>query len=108
MRFPAELKSEETGLEHVMQLLDYFDIEGANGKHECLVLEFLGPSERNVMENCFKDQRLPGPLAKMTAKQALLGLAYLHKNNIGHGGMIKAISSWLNLADIIQIFTLGI
>jgi serine/threonine-protein kinase SRPK3 len=69
-----------------MQLLDHFFIDGPNRKHECLVLEFLGPSVTEVVDQRFKDERLPGTLAKRSAQQALVGLAYLHKYNIGHGG----------------------
>ena len=81
-----ELNSGETGSRHVMQLLDHFYIEGPNGKHECLVLEFLGPSVTDVLDMRFNDERLPGTLAKTSVQQALVGLAYLHKYHIGHGG----------------------
>jgi len=82
----VELNSGETGSQHVTQLLDHFHIEGPNGKHECLVLEFLGPSVTNILDMRFNDERLPGTLAKTSVQQALVGLAYLHKYNIGHGG----------------------
>jgi serine/threonine-protein kinase SRPK3 len=86
LRTLARLNSEEAGSRHVMQLLDQFHIEGPNGKHECLVLEFLGPSVTDVLDQRFNDERLPGTLAKISVQQALVGLAYLHKHNIGHGG----------------------
>ncbi|CAO2651848.1 Nn.00g001310.m01.CDS01 [Neocucurbitaria sp. VM-36] len=35
----------------------------------------------------FNDERLPGTLAKTSMQQALIGLAYLHKYNIGHGDL---------------------
>jgi serine/threonine-protein kinase SRPK3 len=82
----ADLDSGETGSEHVMQFLDAFDVEGPNGKHECLVLEFLGPSVSDVLERYVMDPKFPGPIAKATMHQALEGLAYLHKHDIGHGG----------------------
>ncbi|KAF2492953.1 kinase-like protein [Lophium mytilinum] len=87
LRTLAGLNSEEIGSRHVMQLLDHFQIEGPNGNHECLVLEFLGPSITDVLEVRFHDERLPGTLAKMSAQQALIGLAYLHKYGIGHGDL---------------------
>lgn len=82
----AGLNTEEPGSRHVMQLLDHFHIKGPNGKHECLVLEFLGPSVTDVLDMRFNDERLPGTLAKASMQQALVGLTYLHKYNIGHGG----------------------
>jgi serine/threonine-protein kinase SRPK3 len=88
MRILADLNSGGTGSQHVMQFLDTFDVEGPNGKHECLVLEFLGPSVSDVLERIWGDPKLPGPIAKAVMHQALEGLAYLHKHNIGHGGTV--------------------
>ncbi|KAL6710042.1 hypothetical protein ACN47E_009833 [Coniothyrium glycines] len=87
LRALAELNSGETGSRHVMQLLDHFHIEGPNGQHECLVLEFLGPSITDVLDMRFSDERLPGTLAKLSVQQALVGLAFLHKHGIGHGDL---------------------
>jgi serine/threonine-protein kinase SRPK3 len=89
LRTLAGLNSGEAGSQHVLQLLDHFHIEGPNGKHECLVLEFLGPSVTDVLDVRFNDERLPGTLARTIAQQALVGLAYLHKHNIGHGGTVS-------------------
>ncbi|KAF2875293.1 kinase-like domain-containing protein [Massariosphaeria phaeospora] len=87
LRTLMELNPGETGSRHVMQLLNHFYIEGPNGKHECLVLEFLGPSVPDVLDMRFNDERLPGTLAKTSVQQSLAGLAYLHKYNIGHGDL---------------------
>jgi serine/threonine-protein kinase SRPK3 len=78
----------ETGSHHVMQLFDQFHVEGPNGKHECLILEFLGPSVSDVLDSHFNDTRLPGHLAKTIAQQALVGIAFLHEHGIAHGGAI--------------------
>jgi serine/threonine-protein kinase SRPK3 len=51
-----------------MQLLDHFHVEGPNGKHECLVLEFLGPSITAVLDMRYDDERLPVTLAKSSAQ----------------------------------------
>jgi serine/threonine-protein kinase SRPK3 len=75
----------ETGSHHVMQLFDQFHVEGPNGKHECLVLEFLGPSISDVLDSHFNDTQLPGHLAKTIA---LVGIAFLHEHGIAHGGAI--------------------
>jgi serine/threonine-protein kinase SRPK3 len=76
LRTLAGLNSGEIGPRHVMQLLDHFDIEGPNGKHGCLVVEFLGPSVADVLSMRFNDERLPATLAKTVVQQALGGLAY--------------------------------
>lgn len=85
LRTLAELNCREPGSQHVLQLLDRFYIEGPNGKHECLVFEMLGPSVTDVLERRV-DERLPGTVAITSVQQALAGLVYLHKHNIGHGG----------------------
>jgi len=82
----ARLDSGDPGSHHVVQLLDHFDIEGPNGKHECLVLEFLGPNVTAERENN-DDERLPGIVAISSVQQALAGLAHLHNHGIAHGGM---------------------
>lgn len=88
LRTLAGLDSGNTGSQHVIKLLDHFYIEGPNGKHECLVLELLGPTISDIIDTLV-DERLPGALAKSSVHQALNGLAYLHKHNIGHGGSIS-------------------
>jgi serine/threonine-protein kinase SRPK3 len=69
-----------------MSMLDHFQLDGPNGTHDCLVLELLGPSVADLLATQFHGERLPGSLAKSIAKQALLGLDYLHLHQIGHGG----------------------
>lgn len=66
---------------------DFFEISGPNGRHECLVLEMLGPSVADYLDAHSLDERLPGELAKRVVKQTLLGLAFLHERGIAHGGM---------------------
>ncbi|KAF1971302.1 kinase-like protein [Bimuria novae-zelandiae CBS 107.79] len=47
----------------------------------------LGPSVPSLLDVRFHDERLPGKLAKTIAKQALLGVDYLHQHKIGHGDL---------------------
>ncbi|GES57037.1 kinase-like protein [Aspergillus terreus] len=70
-----------------MHLLDDFELEGPNGTHRCLVSELLGPSVPDLIDARFSDERMPGKLAKAIAKQALLGLDFLHDQNIAHGDL---------------------
>ncbi|GLB05557.1 hypothetical protein AtubIFM57258_000846 [Aspergillus tubingensis] len=81
------LASVQTSSQHVMRIIDHFELDGPNGTHRCLVLELLGPSVSDFVEARFSDGRLPGNIAKSVAKQALLGLSLLHKQQIAHGDM---------------------
>jgi serine/threonine-protein kinase SRPK3 len=75
----ATIRSEHPGCRHLVQMLDYFQLDGPNGTHSCVVLELLGPSVPDLLDARFRGERLPGKLAKNIAKQALLGLDYLHQ-----------------------------
>ena len=76
---------------HLMQMLDHFECKGPNGSHDCLVLELLGPSVSDLLEEHFHGERLSGKLAKSIARQALLGLDLLHQQRIGHGGRLVSV-----------------
>ncbi|PWY96163.1 serine protein kinase [Aspergillus sclerotioniger CBS 115572] len=82
-----KVTSKQPSTPHVMRILDHFDLDGPNGAHHCLVLELLGPSVPDVIESRFRDGRLPGALAKAVTKQALLGLDFLHDQEIAHGDL---------------------
>lgn len=77
---------QEPGAEVVPKLLDSFKHEGPNGLHQCYVLGILGPSIPNVLERRFKDCRLPKKIVSKVVGESLLGLAFLHKLRLGHGG----------------------
>ncbi|KAF2257428.1 kinase-like protein [Trematosphaeria pertusa] len=87
LRAIAAIRPEQPGSRHLMPMLDHFQLDGPNGTHDCLVLELLGPSVPDLLDARFRGERLPGKLAKSIAKQALLGLDYLHQQNIGHGDL---------------------
>ncbi|OAX80213.1 hypothetical protein ACJ72_05460 [Emergomyces africanus] len=81
-----ELATHHLCLKHTVHMLDDFDLKGPNGSHKCLVYELLGPNIPDIIDVHFPDGRLPGKLAKVIAKQSLIGLDSLHQQNIGHGG----------------------
>jgi serine/threonine-protein kinase SRPK3 len=71
-----------------MTMQDSFQISGPNGTHDCLVLELLGPIVADILDTHSGMGRLPGTLAKTIAKQALLGLCFLHEQGIAHAGIL--------------------
>ncbi|KAK3689556.1 kinase-like domain-containing protein [Podospora appendiculata] len=89
------------GSQHVELALDSFMVHGPNGHHFCKVLEPLGPSLIDVLEDAF-DERAKlnepeswlgrvlegdiwsGKAAKRACWQILLGLDYLHSQRIAH------------------------
>ncbi|KAJ5430932.1 hypothetical protein N7445_008664 [Penicillium cf. griseofulvum] len=72
---------------HTVHMLDNFDIKGPNGSYRCLVFELLGPNVPDTVDTQFPGGRLPGKLAKVIAKQCLIGLDSLHQRKIGHGDL---------------------
>jgi serine/threonine-protein kinase SRPK3 len=89
-------------------MLDNFQLSGPNGNHGCIVLELLGPSIRDLLEFRFDGERLPGKIAKSVAKQTHLGLDYLHKRNIGHGGMRNTYLDLMSVSYSMQTYILEI
>ncbi|OJD15291.1 CMGC protein kinase [Emergomyces pasteurianus Ep9510] len=87
LQIMKELTSHHFCLKHTLHMLDDFDLEGPNGSHKCLVYELLGPNIPDTIDAHFPDGRLPGKLAKVIAKQSLVGLDSLHQQNIGHGDL---------------------
>jgi serine/threonine-protein kinase SRPK3 len=68
------------GASHIVQLHDYFHIQGPNGTHQVLVMDILSPAH---------SLRGFGFLTKQSQSichQLLSGLAYLHQEGIVHGG----------------------
>lgn len=84
-----KLTSLHPRLKHVVHLLDDFNLNGPNGTHNCLVYELLGPNVSDALDAHFPAGRLPGKLAKIIAKQSLIGLDGLHQQNISHGGKLS-------------------
>lgn len=81
-----------TGRENIVQLRDSFWVEGPNGKHQCLVLELLGPSISDIADVYLRDYRLPAQAARSIARQVFEGADFLARLNIGHGGKSLAIT----------------
>ena len=63
-----------SGAEYVMRVFDYFEIEGPNGNHPCIVTELLGPGLGSLES---VDIRLPLDTGRNIAAQVARGVAYL-------------------------------
>jgi serine/threonine-protein kinase SRPK3 len=68
------------GASHIVQLHDYFHIQGPNGTHQVLVMDILSPFYKLRAPDFFEKQ------SQSVCHQLLLGLAYLHQEGIVHGG----------------------
>ena|ERR1700721_88401 len=66
------------GHSHVLQLLDHFKVDGPNGTHDVLVTDIV------VLLRTLRDLRLLD--SKRACFQVALGLAYLQRQGIIHGG----------------------
>jgi serine/threonine-protein kinase SRPK3 len=72
-------RSQFAGAQHIIQMLDYFELNGPHGNHLCLVLELLSQSVLVLCEG-FKDQpdvRLS--LVKRISNQVLQGVDFLER-----------------------------
>ncbi|ROW17514.1 hypothetical protein VPNG_00929 [Cytospora leucostoma] len=71
------------GHRHVSHPLDSFYHEGPNGRHLCVVMEWLGLQTSAVAE-LYDEYRLDGELARRVSRQALLAVDYLHSCGVAH------------------------
>ncbi len=52
--------SNHPGKKHVVHLLDFFYLDGPNGRHLCLIFDVLGPQVSSVAERCPDDRSTAG------------------------------------------------
>ena len=76
------------GSDRVLALLDHFKVQGANGEHDVLVLQVVGPH----LETMFNDET---PIIQQAIKslvhQVALGTSFLHDCGVVHAGQSKAV-----------------
>jgi serine/threonine protein kinase len=76
------------GSQYISKLLETFVHHGPNGAHQCLVLEFLGPTLATVLTNYNDSHRhLPYETVLRLSRQFLQAIALIHQAGCGHGGM---------------------
>ncbi|KAI1129111.1 kinase-like domain-containing protein [Nemania abortiva] len=78
-------KNTHSGQQHIVQFFDSFDVEGPSGRHQCLVLELLGPCILDLFGAASTEVRLPALQAKSIAHQILLATDLLASQGIAHG-----------------------
>lgn len=62
----------------VVQLADYFEHHGPNGKHVCMVFETMGPNVLALIKR-FNFKGIPLHIVRTVAAHTLVGLDYLHR-----------------------------
>jgi len=62
----------------VVQLVDYFEHHGPNGKHVCMVFEVMGPNVLALIKR-FNFKGIPLDIVRKVAMHVLIGLDYLHR-----------------------------
>ncbi|VEU19804.1 DEKNAAC100810 [Brettanomyces naardenensis] len=90
---------EHPGHAHLVKLLDYFDHQGDNGVHICMVFEVLGENLLSLIRR-YKHRGLPSRFVKQISKQILLALDFLHREcGIIHTD-IKPENIMLEISDV--------
>lgn len=87
LQYLEKSSSELPGQAYIATILNHFRFEGPNGTHTCLVSKVDGPSIDEVLSHLGRSRRLRGDVARRLARQAVQALAFLHSNDIVHGGM---------------------
>merc|ERR1719473_883070 len=62
----------------VVQLIDYFEHYGPNGKHVCMVFETMGPNVLALIKR-YNFKGIPLNIVRKVAAHTLIGLDYLHR-----------------------------
>mmetsp|Transcript_32908 Transcript_32908/g.90787 ORF Transcript_32908/g.90787 Transcript_32908/m.90787 type:complete len:673 (+) Transcript_32908:104-2122(+) len=62
----------------VVQLIDYFEHVGPNGKHVCMVFETMGPNVLALIKR-YQFKGVPMHIVRKVATHILIGLDYLHR-----------------------------
>lgn len=83
---------DSTGEQSVAKLLDEFTFEGPNGRHTCLVSEPAGCSIADSQE-AGDGWLFPLQIARAIATKIVLGVEFLHRVGVVHGGRSSSSQS---------------
>lgn len=81
----SESALQHPGKEHTLQLLDHFEQKGPNGLHLCLVFPVM-LSDGEAMT--IREKPRYAGYVRAISTQIVLGLDFLHKQGLIHGGII--------------------
>ena len=70
--------------QNLLAVKDHFTVEGPNGKHTCIVTQFVGASVYAMVSR----GRLRGDLARKVAKQTANVVELMHSAGFVHGGLL--------------------
>jgi serine/threonine-protein kinase SRPK3 len=73
------------GASHIVQLYDYFQIQGPNGTHQVLVMDVLASA------SSLRGTKLIHQQSRSVCHQLLLGLDYLQQEAVVHGGKYMSL-----------------
>lgn len=88
----ARVKSELPGKAIVQNLLDSFTISGPNGTHQCLVVDAARINIHETKEAAYNGL-IHLPAARAITSQLILGLQFIHSQDIVHGGTSGTLRS---------------
>lgn len=78
------------GSKNVVKLLDHFTIHASSKVYMGLVLEVMGQNAFSVMKMS-SHGKLSFDNGCVASRQVAMGLEYLHRCGIGHGGLISCL-----------------
>ena len=82
-RHLASRSGSHPGSDRVIALLDHFKVQGANGEHDVLVLQVIGPHLEAMFDD---DPAVIQQMIKSLTHQVALGTSFLHDCGVVHAG----------------------
>lgn len=95
------------GSRKIMKLLDHFTIHAPKRSYEGLVLEVMSQKTFRIMK-CSSHGKIPPNNGREASRQVAMGLEYLHRCGICHGGWIpysyRVLSAYYGQIFILETF----
>ena len=82
-RHLASRSGSHPGSDRVIALFDHFKVQGANGEHDVLVLQVIGPHLEAMFDD---DPTVIQQMIKSLTHQVALGTSFLHDCGVVHAG----------------------
>ena len=86
----ADCSKNNPGSKHIVRMLDSFLHVGPNGRHQCLVLELLGPTVNTWMDEYhYAADSLDEDDILMISTRMLQAVTFMHEAGYAHGGIVQ-------------------